>query len=103
MGEGHPGKGEFPVGTGIHLRGEAIGPADDEQEVPGAAAQLFFQPGGQLQGPEFPAVLVQEDERVSRGGVAQDQFPFLLPDLLFREGRRLLEFRNFDDGKRQVN
>ena len=92
--EGHWGKGELLVGSGIDLGREAVGASDEEDKATCEGVLLALYPLGKLDAAEGLAVLVEEDKVVSRLELLEDELAFGLFLQVGGEGLGVSELGN---------
>lgn len=102
VGEGHWGKGDFLVGSGIDFGRKAIGSSNDEDESLGYGVLLLLNPVGKVDTAKGLAMLVQQDKVVGGLELAQDKLSFTSLLLVGCEGLGVFQFGNGDDVKSHI-
>ena len=92
--EGHGGKGELLVGSGIDLGGEAVGTTNEEDEAACDGVLLALHPLGELGAAKGLAVLIEEDEVVGGLELLEDELAFGLLLLVGGEALGIAELRD---------
>ena len=73
VAEGHGRERQLSIGSVVNLFGEAVGPADDENQAFCARSHLFFKAFGEVYRGGLFAVLVLKDDMVRWLQLAQNQ------------------------------
>lgn len=102
VGEGHWGKGDFLVGSGIDFGREAVRSSNDEDESLGNGVLLLLNPVGKVDTAKGLAMLIQQDKVVGGLELAQDKLSFTTLLLFGCEGLGVFQFRNGDDVKSHI-
>jgi len=102
VGEGHWGKGDFLVGSGIDFGRKAIRSSNDEDESLGNGVLLLLNPVGKVDTAKGLAMLIQQDKVVGGLELAQDKFSFTSLLLFGCEGLGVFQFGNGDDVKSHI-
>ena len=99
--ERHPGKGDLAVSAVIDGFGEAVGTADDEDEV-STGTHLPLQEIGELDIAELASVFIEQQHVHGGGEIAQYRFALGGLDLLFGERFGILEIGQHDELERHI-
>ena len=102
VGEGHWGKGDFLVGSGIDFGREAVRSSNDEDESLGNGVLLLLNPVGKVDTAKGLAMLIQQDKVVGGLELAQDKLSFTSLLLVGCEGLGVFQFGNGDDVKSHI-
>ncbi len=102
VGEGHWGKGDFLVGSGIDFGRKAVRSSNDEDESLGNGVLLLLNPVGKVDTAKGLAMLVQQDKVVGGLELAQDKLSFTSLLLVGCEGLCVFQFGDGDDVKSHI-
>lgn len=102
VGEGHWGKGDFLVGSGIDFGRKAVRSSNDEDESLGNGVLLLLNPVGKVDTAKGLAMLIQQDKVVGGLELAQDKLSFTSLLLVGCEGLCVFQFGNGDDVKSHI-
>ena len=102
VGEGHWGKGDFLVGSGIDFGRKAIRSSNNEDESLGNGVLLLLNPVGKVDTAKGLTMLVQQDKVVGGLELAQDKLSFTSLLLFGCEGLGVFQFGDGDDVKSHI-
>ena len=101
MGKGHEREGDLSVGAFIDGRREAVGTADDEDEVT-SGTHLALQEIGKLDGAVLFSVFIEQEHVHGGREETEDRFAFSAFDLVLRERLGVFEIGEHDDFERHI-